>query len=63
MYCHEWVIYTIYYSTAYYLLIEKYIALAISKRRILTPKMFKHQIYFFFVKITQKKSIPDHQAP
>lgn len=63
MYCREWVIYTTHYSTAYYLLIEKYIALAINKRRILTPKMLKHQIYFLFVQITQKKSIPDHQAP
>ena len=34
------------YSTADYLLIEKYIALAINKRRILTPKILKHQIYF-----------------
>ena len=63
MYCREWVIYITHYSTADYLLIEKYIALAINKRRILTPKMLKHQIYFFFVQITQKKSTPDHQAP
>lgn len=63
MYCHEWVIYITHYSTAYYLLIEKYIALAINKRRILTPKMLKHQIYFFFVQITHIKSIPDHQTP
>jgi hypothetical protein len=52
MYYREWVIYKTYYSTAYYLLIEKYIALAINKRRILTPKVLKHQIYFFFVQIT-----------
>ena len=56
-------IYITHYSTAYYLLIEKYIALAINKRTILTPKMLKHQIYLFFVQITQKKSIPDHQVP
>ena len=52
-----------YYSTADYLLIEKYIALAINKRKILTPKMLKHQIYFFFVQITQKKSIPTTTPP
>ena len=51
------------YNMADYLLIDKYITIAINKRRILTPKMLKHQIYFFFVQITQKKSIPDHQAP
>ena len=63
MYCREWVIYITHYSTADYLLIEKYIALAINKRRILTLKILKHQIYLFFVQITQKKSISDHQAP
>jgi hypothetical protein len=63
MYCREWVIYITHYSTADYLLIEKYIALAINKRRILTPKMLKHQIYFFFVQITQKNISPTTKHP
>jgi hypothetical protein len=58
MYCREWVIYMAHYSTADYLLIEKYIAHAINKKRILTPKMYKHHIYFFFFQITQKKLFP-----
>jgi len=55
MYCREWVIYKMHYNTADYLLIEKDIAIAINKRRILTPKILKHQIYFLFVQITKKK--------
>ena len=46
-----------------YFLIEKYITLAINKWRILTAKMFKHQIYFFFVQITQKKLFPSNKPP
>jgi hypothetical protein len=63
MYCREWVIYIMHCSTADYLLIEKYIALAINKRRILTPKMLKHQIYFLFVQITQKNLFPTTKPP
>jgi len=54
MYCHEWVIYIKHYSTADFLLIEKYIALAFNKRRILTLKTLKYQIYFFLSKNPKK---------
>jgi hypothetical protein len=51
------------YSTADCLLTEKKHRPCINKRRILTPKMLKHQIYFFLAPIPSKKSISAPQAP